>query len=133
MFVRWRRRKYKRSLSGAGVEHGRYAEVVKAVRVNGKPRQKVVRYLASIDESRMADAWSRRYFWRDVEKAVSGLQIDERSGAAIAKRLRDVVPFPAPEQLARDRSELARLERLHECSGYDAAQLFSESLKIGAN
>jgi hypothetical protein len=64
MFAKWKKRQLKRPEANgdaAGVVH--YAVLVRSMRVKGRPRQKIVRYLGSIRESKINKAGYRVAFW----------------------------------------------------------------------
>jgi hypothetical protein len=67
MFVRWKKRKSVDKHPGhqwrkAG-ELTYSAELVESMRINGKPRQRVIVFLGSIKQSELASVTSRYYFW----------------------------------------------------------------------
>src|SRR2546423_7050610 len=70
MFVRWKKRKSidkhpDHQIYKAG-EMTYSAELVESMRINGKPRQRVVALLGSIKQSELASVTSRYYFWHHL-------------------------------------------------------------------
>jgi hypothetical protein len=98
MFVRWKRKK---------LVHGEMlqAVLVRCVREGGKPRQKVVAYLASYNtgypgrwrchRSEAEDAaFRKRWFWHKVDEKVRELALDGDTAAWVVATLARVVPRP---------------------------------------
>ena len=72
------------------------AIVVESVRINGKPTQRHVAYLAGITESRMAGVHvhPRRYFWDDV---LDGLdRLGNRMSISDRKRIEAAIALKVP-------------------------------------
>ena len=110
MFVRWKRRKLKKKWHGGCV---RYAVLVKSERVNGKPRQKVIKYLGHIADYGLEWPGHRFDFWDRVDKNLGELGLDDKSRREIERKLDDRVPRPTPEQYAeREKAIGALRERL---------------------
>jgi hypothetical protein len=94
----------------------RAAQLVESRRVNGQPRQRVVAYLATIDEATMVSFDTRRAFWDVVRDRLDQLRhagvIDETQQDAIDATLARTVPHPTQEEwntynagLVRNRKE----------------------------
>jgi integrase/recombinase XerD len=100
MFARWKRRQLKRAESAGGVA-GRvlYAVLVSAIRVRGKPRQKVVLYLGAIRESQAQETEGRMNFWLTVERKVKNLKMEDGLYKKIIDTLSKVVPLPTEREL----------------------------------
>jgi hypothetical protein len=78
------------------------AVVVESVRVNGKPRQRHVAYLASTTESRIAVDHQRRYFWDEV---LDGLdRLGNRMSIEDRKRIETAIALKVP-RLTREEHE----------------------------
>jgi hypothetical protein len=106
VFVRWKRRPLRRRReSSPPDEHALSAVLVESHRVDGRPRQRVVRYLATIKEGQIADPLSTDRFWRDVDKGLAELELDDDQRRAFETRLEATVPRPDPALV-----ELKRLE-----------------------
>jgi hypothetical protein len=68
------------------------------VRINGKPRQKVIRYLGHIRESHLMKPASRMIFWSDVKRKLKDLPLaTETLDKVISKLSRDVAQPTAGE------------------------------------
>ncbi len=94
MFVRWKKRK----LAGEGtpgVENiSLYAVLVENHRIDGKIRQKVVRYLGYINEARINDQLHQRRFWQQVDQNMQGLQLNRAEQLSLAGKIMELVPRP---------------------------------------
>jgi hypothetical protein len=94
MFVRWKHRTLAaRNGSGANVR-SLYAVIVKNHRVEGRTRQKVVKYLAHITESDIDRPEHREYFWQRVDQGLAGLGLGREERAEIEAKLAGVVRRP---------------------------------------
>lgn len=112
MFIRWKNRQCK----DRGEWHRRVdltlsAYLVKSVRVDGKPRQKVVAFLASTRQFQLdcpytqgeAKAYrnrSARYqFWKQVNARLGELVLTEEETQTVSAQLAQVVPPLSEEEL----------------------------------
>ena len=69
MFVRWKRRPLRRRRPWSPPdEHALYAVLVESRRVDGRPRQRVVRYLGAIKEGQLRYPLSVDHFWQTVDR-----------------------------------------------------------------
>ena len=113
MFVRWKRR-VSRPLWHAqrnDQDHIRYAVVVRSERVDGKPRQRIVKYLGGIRESYVVPAitdrltrrkalYARQRFWRSVPTALASLDLPGHERDAIEAKIDARVPRLTAEEEA---------------------------------
>jgi hypothetical protein len=83
-----------RTCRDTGTQDVRWAAIiVESVRIDGKPRQRHVAYLASTTESRIAVVHQRRYFWDEVldglDRLMNRMSIEDRTRveAAIALKV----------------------------------------------
>lgn len=121
MFVRWKNRACK----DWGAWHGRVdrtfsAYLVKSVRVNGKPRQKVVAFLASVREFALDCPWTsgeekarrnrtaRALFWEQVEARLTHVVLTEKDRQHLVASLTQVVPQLTAEEQTTYEAEEAR-------------------------
>jgi len=117
MFVRWKRRRMRGAWACSwqrrtgGPVFVRYAVLVESAREAGKVRQRFIAHLAHIPEPLMSMALHRGLFWRDVNRRLAELQVDESTAAKARASLLAVVPLTDKAQEAAERSQLARLER----------------------
>jgi len=96
MFVRWRRRPLRREQDLA-----LDALLVQSVWTAGTPRQRVVRYLATI-QARYRTAPAHRYaFWQGAERRLETLDLPPETRQALEAQLAQQVPRPTPEELAQ--------------------------------
>ena len=106
MFVRWKHSRLKRDRHGseAGEEILR-AVVVEGRRVDGKPRQRVVRYLGTIHESDVSRPrlLSLDRFWRQVDAGLDELGVHDVDRLAMASTISARVPRPDPTDVERTR------------------------------
>jgi hypothetical protein len=97
MFIRWKRRKkaatkpwrQPRSRSDAG--DSLYCVLVESQRISGKPRQKVICYLGSLDEGDREKLWLRVDFWDAVVRKLDGLHLNPRDRDKIEKSIGRIV------------------------------------------
>ena len=95
MYLRWKRRWRSRRQ-----EWARYAELVECVWVAGRPRQRVVGYLASLrDPYRDAPAHRQR-FWQQVDQRLQALGLAPATQQQVAAQLAQQVARPTPDELA---------------------------------
>ena len=94
MFVRIKRRKLRKDNGTT-----RYAVLVKSVWEQGRPRQKVVRYLARIQECYLTAPAHRQLFWLHVDAHLADLRLDSDTRARCEQRLAREVARPSPEEL----------------------------------
>jgi hypothetical protein len=100
MYVRWKRAILRRS-----TDHRLSAFLVESRRVDGKPRQHVVRYLGSTRESQLDNSSWRDSFWRGVDHHLATLALDDSTREWITDTLAATVPPPSEEELRRDEAE----------------------------
>jgi hypothetical protein len=107
MFVRWKCRRLRREQDTL-----RYAELVRSVRVHGRPRQQVVQYLGSIREwYRTAPAY-RQAFWDRVEQRLARLPLDAATRQQLEHQLATAIPRPTGEDLQQVARQRALLEQM---------------------
>ena len=108
MFVRWKKRRLPppaehfrsyRNREKVGATTLLSAVLVESVRVNGKPRQRIVSYLGSIQECNMQIPMLRRVFWRDVRERLNGVDCSRQEREAIEAKLAETVPEPSEEEI----------------------------------
>jgi len=75
------------------------AVLVKSERVNGQPRQKFIRHLASIHEDHLTDIRKASNFWLDLEYRLSMLNLSVDQVKAIRQKATLVVPSPSGEEI----------------------------------
>lgn len=115
MYIRWNRRKRKKT--GWRARAGDYmtAVLVKSVRVDGNPRQKVIKTLGSIGENDLNKVFRRRSFWETSERNLSKLTLSDEMLDKIISSLKKVVPKPTDEEVKKDMEESIRtLNGIHE-------------------
>src|SRR5689334_17000458 len=110
MYVRWKR--HVRQNRGRAGKDCHYepkrreyeclcAVLVQSRRIDGKPRQKVVRYLAGVQradlESESGRVGASLRFWRRVRERLVGLELTPEELAAVEAGLARVVPELAEE------------------------------------
>lgn len=95
MFVRWK----KRQLSAESgkpdeINTSLYAVLVENNRIEGKTRQKVVKYLGYINESAVNEKIHQERFWQQVKSNLDPMGLDQSEYSKIISKLADVVPNP---------------------------------------
>ena len=104
MFVRWKHRPAKRIKSwSAPDERIRYAVLVESRRVDGKPRQRVIRHLAAIRDGDLQHPMTVDRFWTQIDDALDELGINGGPRLAMETAIGARVPRPDPEALAEHR------------------------------
>lgn len=86
-----------------------YAVLVETHRVDGKPRQKVIKYLGGIGEDALSHVYLRKFFWDTVEKNLSGLELTTEEKNKIVTSLEKTVPKPTDADISADFAEYARV------------------------
>lgn len=110
MFVRVRRRKIKgghpdwreyRRRTGNLAEASASFDVVKAVRINGQPRQKFLCGLGSLKDEQHSD-WKLCHFWHRAlcRMVLAGFDADQRL-RVMEMAARKSVPLPGPESVEK--------------------------------
>jgi len=119
MFVRFKRRErvsVRTTPWKARRRTGRFvltAVLVRSERRDGKPRQKVVAYLASIAEEDFAKVLPRQHFWARVDTRLGALNLEPGQRQKVEAALLAVVARPTPEEISEDRRQFeARLDAL---------------------
>jgi hypothetical protein len=115
MFLRWKRRtlqrpKY-RGISRNGVSVLLSAVLTETVRIDGKPRQRVVKYLGSIQEWRIEQRayYILRDFWGPVLSRLDSLDLPKKQRREIEKQIAEVVPKPTKAMLRENMKSLSRI------------------------
>jgi hypothetical protein len=88
---------------------GSRAVLVEAIRVDGRPRQRVVAYLASWAKQydyRM-NSYRRERFWRQARRALDKLSLPPDARARIEARLAERVPGFTAEEIAAQEQQAA--------------------------
>lgn len=127
MFVRWKNRTLT-ARNGAGPNsRSFYAVIVKNQRVEGRTRQKVIKYLAHINESEIDLPEHREYFWQRVDHGLTDLDLTHEERFEIEAKLAGVVRRPSGEYdieklrgaAGEGRYELGQLQRAHDECGVE--------------
>lgn len=108
MFVRFKRRARSRNGWPTG-DRSLYAVAVEAVRVDGKPRQRVVKHLGAISEQGLPHYWHRFDFWEDVRRNLAALALPDADRTALEEQVAAVVPLPRDDERAAAEQEFADL------------------------
>jgi len=90
MYVRWKKNIRKREKNSIDNKVTLCAVIVECYRENGKPKQRFRKYLASIREVDLNDSYSRKLFWRKVNKKLNTLE-NIKDLKAITSKLQAVV------------------------------------------
>jgi hypothetical protein len=106
MFVRWKRRK---RIAKDPFTFGRKhvaktdlsAVLVRCERLDGKPRQRIVAYLGTIQEGYLKGEHSaaREYFWENADRRLSSLGLAKTERQEIEAALVARVPRPTAEEV----------------------------------
>ncbi len=91
MFVRWKTRQLTRTESGAP-ERSLYAVLVECRRVDGQPRQKVIKYLAHINEERIDTPRECKAFWEQAKQSLDSVDFEPGMRRKIEAKIAEIVP-----------------------------------------
>ena len=106
MFIRWKRRKkaasspLRRPRRGSEAGDSLYCVLVESQRINGVPRQKVICYLASLNEGDREKMWLRIDFWDRVRPVLIKLNLLPRERAKIEQSISLLVAPASAEEVA---------------------------------
>jgi hypothetical protein len=113
MYIRWQSRKRNRAKFGGGHQDiGWSAILVESVRVDGKPKQQHVAYLAGFTESAIAaHPAQQRFVWDRIEDKLKrlGNRISDEDRDAIVKAVIQKIGKP-PTKAQRDALDRSREE-----------------------
>ena len=109
MFVRWQRRtsiaswNWRKPNAGARLS----AVLVESVRINGRPKQRHVAFLAGIAEDRINDSMGQLRFWETALSKLDSLsnRVSADDRARIESAIAERVPRPSKQALERFRQE----------------------------
>jgi hypothetical protein len=107
MFVRWKCRRLRRDQDTL-----RYAELVRSVRVHGRPRQQIVQYLGSIREWYCTAPAYRQAFWDLAAERLARVPLDAATRQRVEDQLATAIPRPTGEELQQVAEQRALLEQL---------------------
>jgi len=111
MYVRWNRKKRTKDITWVKEEGDfLYAVLVENTRIDGKPRQKSIKYLGGIGERQ--NTYTQIRFWEHADQNLSAIYLDGSTRNKIIDKLKEKVPRPSEEELSAWR-ELRR-KRLEE-------------------
>ncbi len=112
MYLRWKRRWRSRRQEWAD-----YAELVECGWVAGRPRQRVVGYLASLRAPYRDAPAHRQRFWQQVDQRLHALGLAPATRQQVATQLAQQVARPTPDELAAldaHRVALFQLGQIHD-------------------
>jgi len=96
MFVRWKKRKLTRAWHKHRGDIVLCAQLVECRRVDGKPRQKVIKYLGSIHDYGRDTSGHQLGFWDTADRALGELTLDAAARREVEAALLAKVPRPTP-------------------------------------
>jgi len=103
MFVRWKKRKRFDKRLNRQLPDYLYAVLVESIRIDGKPRQKTIKYLGSIFSNLVNAPFRMSRFWVEAEKNLSELDLSPADREKITNDIKKVVPLP-PEIGSADKT-----------------------------
>jgi hypothetical protein len=95
MFFRWKKQKLKRMSRGRPAFNVA-AEIVQSVRVDGRPRQKVVKWLSNYESKCLDDLAEQRSFWERADKNLDAMNLEPARRMEFEAKMLAVVPRPDP-------------------------------------
>jgi hypothetical protein len=112
MYVRWQRRTRKQRswLHTHVVPVVLIATLVESHRIEGKPQQRHVAYLGSIQDVNLSSAMHRARFWKQARERLDGVDLPNAERVKIEGALERVVARPTEEEEVTETHELQRLE-----------------------
>lgn len=112
MYVRWKRQPLRRRRFDSRPDRtAMRAVLVAAERRDGKPRQRIVAYLGSIDDYLAQYPWNRQHFWREVEARLAALHLEPSTREHVLDALSVRVPRPTENELEAARARMVALEQ----------------------
>jgi hypothetical protein len=90
-------------VAGDVPRHSYHAQLVTSERVNGQPRQRVIAYLGSYQDTPMPANWVGRMhfdFWRTAERRLAEVGVSDTDKARIRAALAKRVPRPTAAEVA---------------------------------
>ena len=106
MFVRWKRKRLSARKRWGGEEHSLTAVLVESQRTEAGPRQRFIKHLGAIPESKLVHHYWLADFWRDVTRALDSISIDAEARAALEAQVARRVPRTSEEDLQRARQRM---------------------------
>jgi hypothetical protein len=107
MYIRWKRCALRRT-----ADVTLKAFLVDSVRVEGRPRQRILGYLGAIRVRYQQAPAHRQRFWHQVEQRLPTLRVDPGTHAALEASLARVVPRLTPADLATLEAQRTALAHL---------------------
>jgi hypothetical protein len=114
VFVRWKRRKKAATKPGrrprrrSDAGDSLYCVLIESRRIEGKPRQKVVCYLGSVDEKHLDKTWLRVDFWDVIKPKLDRLALTRKQRQRIEDSIQRIVPRVSEEQEIQFKQERRR-------------------------
>lgn len=108
VFVRWKKRNLK---SRCNTARGPmlYCYIAVSERLDGKPRQRIIKYLGAVHEH--PTIYSRLSFWRKMDRKVSKLNIDAATMKKLVKEIAGKVPRLRAGQIKKIEEHQAKVLR----------------------
>jgi hypothetical protein len=94
MYVRWKVRKLSKRGARGPAPRAFYAVLAECKRIDGQPRQKVIKYLGHIHENDIPEAESCATFWNQALDKLEELDLPKETMAKIETKMGNVVPRP---------------------------------------
>lgn len=111
MYARWNRKKRTKNIAWVKEEGDLlYAVLVENTRIDGKPRQRTIKYLGGIGERQ--NIYTQIKFWEKAEENLSTLNLDDSIRNKIIDKLKEKVTRPSEKELSAWRE--VRRKRLEE-------------------
>ena len=107
MFVRWKRKRLSTRKRWGREDHSLTAVLVESQRTDAGPRQRFVKHLGAIPESKLAHHYWLADFWRDVTRALDNLGVDGAARASLEAQVSRRVPRLTEERLGCARQGMA--------------------------
>ncbi len=77
--------------------------------MDGKPRQRIVRHLATIKGGQLVYPLSTDRFWQDVDSTLADLDLDDDQRRTIESKIATTVPRPDPAVVEQQQIEVRAL------------------------
>lgn len=123
MYIRWKKQKRSTKVHGVyflasgnnthpqGIEKEAYllsAYLVENVRVDGKPKQKILSYLGSINDAKITNPSANENFWESVDTHLRALSLKPDQKKDIKQKLQSRIPKIPPSELYKMESLKSR-------------------------
>ncbi|WP_374027422.1 hypothetical protein ACES2J_12505 [Bdellovibrio bacteriovorus] len=100
MFARWKSQLLRKSLRHRGSpKHAYYAIIVEAYKKDGRPAQRLVRYIGGIREQDLNSPFHRKEFWERADRIMAEMNLAPQMRSSFEQKFAAKVPRPSRSEL----------------------------------